>query len=60
MDLDLAAQAATFEEAEALLIRSIAMHLEAVAALPAEERGRLLRRRVPLTVRLRFALEACW
>ena len=58
LDLDVAAQGNSFEEADQCLRRAIDLYLEHVATLPMHERGRFLHRRVPLVVRLRFAVEA--
>ena len=58
LDLDLAVHGRTFEEAAASLNEAIAMHLEHVMSLPADERERLLHRPVPLLTRLRFAAQA--
>ena len=58
LDLDIAVQGHSFEEAQTSLGKAIRMHLERVSELPAEEQAGLLYRPVPLTERIRFALEA--
>jgi hypothetical protein len=40
------------------LMKAVRLHLERVLELPSEEQRGLLRRLVPLLVRLRFAIEA--
>ena len=54
LDLDIAVQGRSFEEVSTSLREGIALYLEAVADLPPDERGELLRRRAPFTVRLKF------
>ena len=54
LDLDIAVQGRSFEEVSMSLRKGIALYLEAVEDLPPDERGKLLRRRSPLTVRLKF------
>jgi hypothetical protein len=58
IDLDLAVQGGSFEEIASLLQEAIVFHLERVMELPEKDRARLLNRRVPWHVRLRYALEA--
>jgi len=58
LDLDIAVQGRSFEEAQESLGKTIQMHLERVAELPAEEQAGLLYRPVPLTARIQFAIEA--
>jgi hypothetical protein len=58
LDLDIAVQGRSFEEAAESLREAILMHLEYVTALPPEERDRLRHRPVPLLTRLRFAARA--
>ncbi len=54
LDLDIAVQGGSFEEVFRALNEAIALHLEAVVALPESERGPLLERPAPLSVRLQF------
>lgn len=58
IDLDLAVQGHSFEEVSNLLSEAIALHLEGVMDLPKTDQARLLNRRVPWHVRLRYAAEA--
>jgi predicted RNase H-like HicB family nuclease len=58
LDLDIALQGRSFEEVFASLQEAIALYLETVAALPPEERGTLLYRSAPLSVRLKFLTHA--
>lgn len=58
LDLDIAVQGRSSEEVRESLARAITMHLERVMEVPEEERAGLLRRPVPLLVRLRYAPEA--
>jgi predicted RNase H-like HicB family nuclease len=58
LDLDLAVQGGSFEEVFQLLKEAIAFHLEGISELPEADQRRLLNRRVPWLVRLRFALAA--
>lgn len=58
IDLDLAVQGESFSEVERLLEEAIAFHLERVQELPERDRERMLARRVPWHVRLRYAIEA--
>ena len=58
IDLDLAVQGRSFEEASRLLGEAITFHLEGVMELPERDRTRLLSRRVPWHVRLQYAVEA--
>lgn len=58
LDLDLAVQGRSFEEASAALRQAIDLYLEHVATLPTAERTRFMARRVPLLMRLRFAVKA--
>ena len=61
IDLDIAVQGATFDEAVASMEESIEVYLESVMALPEPDRLRLLNRRVPFFRRLRHAaLYAFW
>lgn len=58
LDLDIAAQGRSFEEASDALRRAIDLYLAHVATLSPAEQTRFLDRRVPLLVRLRFGLKA--
>ena len=54
LDLDIAVQGRSFEDVFRALNEAIALHVEAVAALPETERAHLLNRPAPLSLRLRF------
>jgi predicted RNase H-like HicB family nuclease len=54
LDLDVAVQGRSFAEVYDSLNQAIALYLESVRDLPAEERARLIHRPVPLGVRLRI------
>lgn len=58
VDLDIAVQGVSFDEARSSLATAIDMYLETVADLPAEERTAFLARRSPWHVRVRFAIMA--
>lgn len=58
LDLDLAVQGQSFEEVFQLLTDTITFHLEGVMELPEADQKRLLNRRVPWFIRLKFALGA--
>lgn len=58
LDLDIAVQGRSFEEVFASLREAIALYLETVADLQPEERGPLLHRSAPLSVRLKFLAHA--
>jgi hypothetical protein len=58
LDLDIAAQGVSFEDADQNLRCAIRMYFERVDTLPAEERKKFLYRRVPLITRIQFAIEA--
>jgi predicted RNase H-like HicB family nuclease len=58
LDLDIAVQGRSFEEVFGSLQEAIALYLKAVADLPADQRPALLRRPVPLMVRLKFLAQA--
>lgn len=60
LDLDIAVQGRSFEEASQRLKEAIALYLETVAELPEVERTAFLSRPVPFRTRLVFALEAFW
>jgi len=55
LDFDLAVQGRSFAEVEALLDEAISLYLEEVRELPSADQARLLARRAPLLLRLRFA-----
>ncbi len=54
LDLDIAVQESSFEAVFHALSEAIALHLEAVTALPKDERAHLLDRPAPFLLRLRF------
>ena len=54
LDLDISVQENSFENVFQALNEAIALHLEAVSALPETERAHLLDRPAPLSLRLRF------
>jgi predicted RNase H-like HicB family nuclease len=58
LDLDLAVQGSSFEEVFALLNETISFHMEGIRELPEDDQTRLLSRRVPWLVRLKFAVAA--
>ena len=58
LDLDIAVQGRSFEEVFQALNDSIALHLEAVMALPEADRAHLLDRPAPLSLRLKFLGQA--
>lgn len=58
LDLDIAAQGRSFEEASEGLRQAIDLYLDHVATIPVDERSHFLSRRVPFLIRLRFALKA--
>lgn len=58
LDLDVAVQAPTFEEAFRELREAVIVYCETVADLPEEDRKRLFNRRAPLSLRLKFFLHA--
>lgn len=58
LDLDIAVQGDTFEDAYRSLNEAIDLYLESVADLPAADRQRLLGRRVPWSVRAGIALRS--
>lgn len=60
LDLDIAVQGSSFEEASTLLQEAIALYLQTVSELPEAERAALLSRPVPFWTRLGFAIEAFW
>lgn len=58
VDLDLAVQGDSFEQVYRDLADAVAQYLDHVHTLPAADQRRLLRRRAPLALRLRFARAA--
>ena len=58
LDLDIAVQAPSFEEVFRSLQQAIALYLETVADLPANQQSSLLHRPAPLAVRLKFLAHA--
>ena len=54
LDLDIAVQENSFENVFQALNEAIALHFEAVSALPESEHAHLLDRPAPLSLRLRF------
>jgi hypothetical protein len=60
LDLDLAVQGRSFDEVFKLLEETISFHLEGVMDLPEADRKRLLNRRVPWLVQVKFAMQAFW
>jgi hypothetical protein len=55
LDFDIAVEGASLDEAVQQITKGVREYLDYVDKLPAEERRRFLRRRVPLSVRLSFA-----
>jgi predicted RNase H-like HicB family nuclease len=60
LDFDLAVQGRSFEEVSQGLREAIATYLQDVAAEQEPARSRLLRRRVPMRVRLMWAWRFFW
>ena len=58
LDVDVAVQAATFDEAVRELREAVAVYFETVKELPEQDRERLLNRRAPLSLRVKFFLRA--
>lgn len=54
LDFDIAVHGQSFEDVFRDLNKAIAMYLETVATLPAEEKAHLLKRRAPLSIRMKF------
>jgi hypothetical protein len=54
LDFDLAAQGRSQDEVIGKLREQVALFLDGVAALPAADQARLLRRKVPLWLRIRW------
>jgi hypothetical protein len=55
LDFDIAVQGESLEQVFADLTKAIAMYLDYVRSLPAEEREALLKRKAPLALRWTFA-----
>ena len=60
LDLDIAVQGESFEDVFGSLSESISLYLDTVEELPESDRARLLHRRAPLSIRLKFFLYALW
>lgn len=58
LDLDIAVQADTVEQAIHELREAIVVYVETVTDLPEKERRRLLNRRAPLSLRVKFLWHA--
>ena len=58
LDLDIAVQGRSFEDESDALTPEITLYSEHVATIPAAEQSQFLDRRVPLLMRLRFAVKA--
>jgi predicted RNase H-like HicB family nuclease len=58
LDLDIAVQGRSFEDVFRSLRKAIALYLQTIADLRPDERRLLLRRRTPLSVRLKFVIDA--
>lgn len=58
LDLDIGVQGGSFEEVFGSLQEAISLYLETVADLPPDQQSRLLRRPVPVSIRLRFLAHA--
>lgn len=58
VDLDLAVQGDSFEQVYRDLAAAVAQYIDHVRTLPTSEQQRLLRRKAPLALRLRFARAA--
>jgi predicted RNase H-like HicB family nuclease len=58
LDVDVAVQAATFDEAVRELREALAVYFETVRDLSEQDRERLLNRRAPLSLRAKFFLRA--
>lgn len=56
IDLDISVHGRSFEEVHKSLETAIAMYIEGLNELPEADRHRLIRRKAPLSVRLRHAL----
>lgn len=54
LDLDIAVQGESFDIVQRSLQEAVALYLEAVADLPAEQQRHLLHRPAPFSVRLKF------
>ena len=60
LDLDIAVQGESFEDVFGSLNKSITLYLDTVEELPEADKARLLHRRAPLSIRLRFFFYALW
>ena len=60
LDLDIAVQGESFEDVFGSLNESISLYLDAIEDLPDADQARLLHRRAPLSIRLKFFLYALW
>lgn len=58
VDLDIAADGATLDDARVALAECVALYLDAVEGMPADERRRAMARRAPWHVRAKMALLA--
>jgi len=58
LDFDIAVQGRSFDDAVSQLKSAIVSYLEYVETLPKSERAHFLRRRAPLSVRIKFAWHA--
>lgn len=56
IDLDIAAEGASMSEAKAILEEMVESYLETVMSLPEPDRKRLLTRKSPLSVRIKWFL----
>lgn len=54
LDLDIAVQGDSFDAVDKALRESIDLYLEEIASYPERERRRLLHRKAPLSLRLRY------
>jgi hypothetical protein len=60
LDLDLAVQGNSFEEVRNSLNKAINVYVKSASAQPEPDRTRLLHRKAPVLVRLRWVLLALW
>lgn len=60
LDLDLAVQGNSLEEVRNSLNKAVGMYVKSATAQPEPDRTRLLQRKAPLPVRLRWALLVFW
>lgn len=56
LDYDIAVQGESFEDVATLLSEAIALYLDSLKDLPPADRERLLYRRAPLSLRLKFLI----